>query len=54
MKKAPTPEVERSVNEREVQPVLKPYLFPEREVTIRAASLEEATKIYNSRFNKSV
>lgn len=42
--------VDQGVQEAE-KPALKTYLFPEREVSIVAESLEEATKIYNSRFN---
>lgn len=45
-KKEPIAEVETEA----VQPVLKPYLFPEREVSILAESLEQATEIYNSQY----
>lgn len=45
-KKEPVAEVQTEA----VQPVLKTYLFPEREVTILAESLEQATEIYNSRY----
>jgi hypothetical protein len=32
---------------------LKPFFFPEREVSILAETLEEATAIYNSRYQSN-
>jgi hypothetical protein len=37
----------------EVEKVLKPFFFPEREVSILAETLEEATAIYNSRYQSN-
>lgn len=50
MNKAHKQETTEEVKTESVEKVMKPYLFPEREVTILAESLEEATKIYNSRY----
>lgn len=51
MSKTQKQETTEEVKTEAVEKVLKPYLFPEREVTILAETLEEATEIYNSRYN---
>lgn len=53
MSKTQKQETTEEVKTEAVEKVLKPYLFPEREVTIFAESLEEATNIYNSRYTSN-
>lgn len=50
MSKATKQETMEEVKTEAVEKVLKPFVFPDREVTIFAESLEEATEIYNSRY----
>lgn len=53
MSKANKQETMEEVKTEAVEKVLKPFVFPEREVTILAESLEEATAIYHSRYQSN-
>lgn len=47
--KTSTSEESQPVEKKE-EPTLRSFFFPDREVTIKAATRKEALEIYNSRF----
>lgn len=56
MSKTAKQEGAEEVKAEKAEPVAvskKPFFFPEREVAILAETLEEATAIYNSRYNSN-